>query len=953
MTRKSFANIKAETVARDLRGLLAGDVLFDDLSRAMYATAADIHRIQPLGVVAPRDAADVVKLVRYAAEQGIPLTARGGGSALSGQTLGAGIMVDFRRHMRRVCEVNPEEKWVRVQPGVFRTELARALKPYGLQFPPDPSSGDFCSLGGMIANNSSGPQSVKYGSTKDYLLSLDLVLADGCTAVADGGPQEAQGPLGKLAAQVNEALAGQEDVIRGNWPQAKKNSSGYLLPEALSDGRPNLRQLLAASEGTLALITEAKLALVPIQPHVATGLLYFRDRRTAAEAIEPLLALKPVALELLDHTLLRVVREVYPELRPLLPESCVCALLVEFESQDQDEPGERVSQSEHLVVQELGLATATRPAFDAADRDRLWAVRRAAMPLANRLPGKQQAVVFIEDPAVMPPRLPELLDGLDAIFADHGVEASIVGHAGSGNIHVRPIMDLRQADDVRKVESIAEANCELLKSLKGSLSGEHGDGLCATPFLPRMYGPAYPLFERVKAIFDPQGILNPGKIVGEEGRKVTDDLRFGYGYRTVRTGSALDREQLVLAAEKCHGCGTCQFFCPMARELGTEPATARAKAALLREVIHGNLDRSVLDSAELKEIMDLCINCKLCLQDCPTGINVPDLILWARAHYVQAHGQTWQNRLLADTRRAGALGRAVAPLANATTRLGPVRWLMEKAIGLSRERRLPKFSRESFQPKGIPPGATARGKVAYFAGCFAKYHDPGGEGASTVAILERHGFEVVMPELNCCGAAQATVGSLGPAIKAAKENVKRLKQLVDEGYQIVASAATCSLMLKLEYPELVESEEARIVSEHTYDIHEFLLDLHERGELDVDFGPLTTKLAYHSPCHLTAQGLAEAPVKLLKLIPGIVVPQIEDSCCGIAGTFGMKAQNFELSMRIGRPLFEQLQATGADLVVSPCGTCKIQIEQATGLPVVHTMDVLQRAYEVAEHLAGA
>ncbi|MFQ6130929.1 MAG: anaerobic glycerol-3-phosphate dehydrogenase subunit C [Armatimonadota bacterium] len=944
---ESSAKHDRDVVARHLLDLLDGDVLFDDLTRAIYSTAADIHRIWPLGVVAPKGAEDVVRLVQYAAEQQIPLTARGGGSALSGQTVGEGIIVDFRRHMRRVCQVDPGEKWVRVQPGAFRTELSRVLAPYGLQFPPDPSSTDFCSIGGMIANNSSGPQSVKYGSTKDYLLSLDLVLADSSTAVADGGQQQAEGPLAGLAAQVRDALVGREQAIQANWPQVKKNSSGYLLPETLNAGEVDLRQLMAASEGTLALITEAKLSLVPVQPHVAAGILHFPSRRAAAEAIEPLLELEPVGLELMDATLIRVIREVNPELRPLLPEECRCALLVEFESQEQDEPREQLARAEQLASKELGLATGMQPAFGAAERDRLWAVRRAAMPLVNRLPGKLQAVVFIEDPAVMPERLPELTDGLEAIFADHGVEASILGHAGSGNIHVRPIMDLRKPEDVRKVESIAEANCELLKSLNGSLSGEHGDGLCATPFLPRMFGEAYPLFERIKETFDPEGILNPGKIVGEPGRKVTDDLRFGYDYRTVPTNSAFDREKLAVEAEKCHGCGTCQFYCPMARELAAEPATARAKAALLREVIRGNLDTSALESPEFKQIMDLCFNCKLCLQECPTGINVPDLALRARAHYVQAHGQTLQNRLLADSRRAGAVGKTLAPLSNAAARIGPLRWLMDKAAGLSSERELPAFNRERFGPKGLPPGATPRGKVAYFAGCFANYHDPGGEGACTVAILERHGFEVVVPDLRCCGAAQVTVGSLGPAIEAAEENISKLKQLVDKGHQVVSSASTCSLMLKLEYPELLETDDARLVSENTHDVHAFLLDLHERGELDTRFGPLGTKLAYHSPCHLTAQGLAEAPVRLLELIPDLTVPEIEDTCCGIAGTFGMKSQHFELSMRIGRPLFEQLKATGADLVVSPCGTCKMQIEQATGLPVVHTLEILQRSYEVA------
>ncbi len=932
----------ADKIRRHLTALLDGDVLFDDLSRAMYATDASIYRIPPLGVVAPRHAEDVVRLVRYVAENRVPLTARGGASGLAGQTVGPGIIIDFRRHFRQVLQVNRDECWVRVQPGVFRTELNRALHVYGLQFGPDPSSTDFCTIGGMIANNAAGPHTIRFGATKDHLLSLDLVLADGSLVTADGRP-DPEPPLAEPLANVRLGLEGRPRAIGDNWPEVNKNSSGYLLQDAWRDGQLDARRLIAASEGTLALVTEARLNLVPVQPHVVGGLLYFGSRRAAAQAIQPLLRLDPAVLEILDDSLMRVVRDVYPQLGHLLPEGCRAALMVEFEG-DEEHARAQLAGAEDLVLRQLDLATGARPATDLDELERLRAVRRAASPLVNRLPGGRQAVVFIEDPAVRPERLTDLVEGLERIFGDHGVEATIVGHAGNGNIHVRPILDLRDPDDVRRAESIADANCDLLKSLRGTLSAEHGDGLCRSPFLPRMFGEAYELFVDVKRAFDPDGILNPGKIIAEPGASITDHLRFGYDYRTVPTGGDMDRPRLVLEAEKCHGCGTCQFYCPMAAEVVGEAATARAKAALLREIIHGHLDADLLKSAEVKQVMDLCLNCKLCLTECPTGVDVPSLALRARAEYVRAHGQTRQNEIIADSQRAGGLGKCLAPLVNLGGRLPPLRWAMERAIGLDRRRRLPAFRRGRFGPRGVPAGTPARGRLVYFAGCFANFNDPRGEGQATVDILERHGYEVIIPELRCCGAALATVGSLDDAIAAARENVAILEPLVADGYEIVASASTCGLMLRIEYPDLVESDAARRVAQQARDIHELLLGLHERGELDTGFGPIRERIAYHSPCHLTAQGLAEAPVRLLELVPGLTVPRIEDHCCGIAGTFGMKTQNFDLSMRIGRHLFEELKRTGADLVVSPCGTCNIQIRQGTGLPVVHTVEILQRAY---------
>ncbi|MGD8237173.1 MAG: anaerobic glycerol-3-phosphate dehydrogenase subunit C [Armatimonadota bacterium] len=936
-------DIQAEGVAADLGDVLGGDVLFDDFSRAIYSTAACIYRIRPLGVVAPRDGEDVAKLVAYAADKGIPLTARGGGSGLSGQTVGSGIIVDLARYMNRIVSLDPVSQTVRVQPGIFLTRLNKALAEYGLFFPPDPSSADFCALGGMIANNAGGARTVKYGATKDYVAELDVVLASGESARVRGPGVSADGPLGEITEAVRRLLTTHRDTIRANWPEVNKNSSGYNLPETLAGGDVDLRKLIVGSEGTLALVTEASLEVRPLPPAVGAGLLYFRSRVDAARGIAPILELAPSSVELLDETFVQIVRETNRELRPLLPEDCAAALLVEFTGESQ-EVMDGLQASERQIVRDMGLATGMESAFGHEQRERLWALRRAAGPLVNRVPGARQAVVVIEDVAVLPERLPALVDGLEQILARHDVGGTIIGHAGNGNVHVRPILDLREADDVRRMEDIAGETCELVASLKGTLAAEHGDGLSRTPYLGRMFGDAYELFVEIKRIFDPEGILNPGKIVGD-GSGVADNLRLGRDYSLTVTETRFDDERLREVVEKCHGCGTCQHYCPVWRTLGTEEATGRAKANLVREILLGDLGPEALTDERLKRIMDLCVDCKLCMTECPTAVDIATVCEQAKAEYVAARGQDPRAESLARADNLGRLGRAFAPISNVALQLRPVRWAMEAFMGVDRRRVLPPFHR------GMRTTAheldTEAKQVVYYAGCYAMYNDPVAEGQATIEVLERNGFQVHVPPLRCCGAALVSIGSSDAVAKDAAWNVGALKEYVDGGCTVVASAATCGLMVKHGYLHLVPGDATEAVAAKTLDVHELLLDLHEKGELDVDLGPVPRRVAYHAPCHLRAQGIGEAPLRLLRLIPELVIPDIEDSCCGIAGTFGMKREHFDLSMRMGEPLFSEIAQARPDVVATPCGTCAIQIRQGNGLPVTHPMELLRDAYRAA------
>lgn len=955
---RSFTEAQRQAIERDLRRLVEGEVLFDEISRVLYASSACIYEIPPLGVVLPRHAEDVVAVMRYAHERDIPVIPRGAASGVAGQAIGWGLVLDFTKHMNRLLEVHPRENFVQVQPGLVLERLNEALRPYGKFFPPDPSSGRFCTLGGMIATNAAGIHSLKYGTTKDYVLGLDVVLANGERVwLADEGDPLFQRLTGTHP-QVVSLVEGLRHLLQTHWerieaqrPKVNKSSSGYNLWEALEGERVRLTRLLAGSEGTLALFVEARLAIRDAPRFRSVALLSFASLEALGEAVERALGFGPSGVEMIDRTLLEELRRLEHPAVGFLPSEVEAALIVEFDGDDEEEVRSLTRRLVERLLREEGLAVEGHFAFDPKEQERLLAVRKASVPILYRASGRRKPLSFVEDGTVAPEHLPAYLRGLRQILGKHGVHAAIIGHAGNGNLHVRPFLDLQDPEDLRKVEAIAEEVAALLKTLGGSLSGEHGDGLVRTPLLPKMFGDLYPLLGAIKRLFDPKGLLNPGKIVlhPEAPLRITEFLRYGAEYRRVPTGTPFDEPLWAEEIEKCHGCGTCRDYCPVFLATGDEAATARAKANLLRAVIRGDLPPSILLTEGFKAVMDLCVNCRLCLTECPTQVNIPDLCIQARGYYVAHRGQTLQNRILAEAQRTSRLGSLAAPWANAAHRFIPLRRLMEKSIGLDQRRCLPLFQRPAFLTYSSPDGWLARHRVLYFPGCFASFSDPQGEAWATVEVLERNGcFVLTPPGLRCCGVAKVTVGSLEEARDDAERNVRILLPWLEEGFLIVASAASCGLALKQDYPHLLGTSEARRVAENTWDVHEFLLMLKRRGELNTRFGPVPLCITYHAPCHLRAQGVGDAPLELLRQVPALEIREIRDSCCGIAGTFGMKHQNFDLAMRMGSPLFQEIRRAQVEKVLSGCGTCKIQIEQGTGVETWHPIRILRDAYRAGE-----
>jgi FAD/FMN-containing dehydrogenase/Fe-S oxidoreductase len=941
----------AAAVASDLKRLVEGEIRFDSIHRTLYSTAACIYQILPLGAVVPRHEADVLAVVDYARRHHIPITARGAGSGLAGQTLGRGIIIDFSKYFRRITDIDRERGTVRVQPGVIRAQLNRVLRRHGMQFAPDPSSSAFCTLGGMLANNAGGSYTVRHGSTRQNTLALRVALADASvieTRPIDHGPgangSDAGGdPVARLSEGLRSIVEAHRPLI-GTWtPRTRRNSSGYALLEAV-DGQVDLAKLIVGSEGTLGLVLDATLRVVPLPRARATALVLFDDLQKSGAAVVEILRSRPSAVELLDRTFVDVVRDASPSVAASLPQGTEAILIVEIEGDEPLEVDARMTALAGRLTGRERLATEVRRSVRSEDAARIWAIRKAASPILSRREGRLRNTRFIEDAAIRPEQMADFVARLRRLLAKYELPAAIFGHAGDCNLHCNPLMNPRDPRDLEIMEAIAVEFVDLVVGMGGSLSGEHGDGRLRTPYLRRAYGPLVDLFANVKRLFDPDNLMNPGIKAHDGVSRLTDDLRYGARYRRVATSTGLDDPAWQREIEKCHGCGACQDYCPVAVETRDEAATARAKANLLRAVLSGSLEPGVIATDAFKSVMDLCVNCRLCHSECPTAIDIPGMAIMAKEVYVRSRGKRTADRLLTANQSLLRMGAMAAPLANPALKSPLVRRAMAALTGVSADRVLHPFAARPLVPQ-VPATDTGDRRVVYFHGCFGGYQDLEGEGRAAVELLEGLGCTVAIPPQECCGIAAITHGHLDDVRPSAERNVATLTDFVRRGYTVLYSAPSCGLALAEDYPRLLGTPQSEVLARHLQDVHAFVLNLLEEDpRTRARLKPVPLRVTYHNPCHLQARGMGDEAVRLLRMVPGVEVVSIgEDHCCGIAGTFGMKERNFDLSMRMGRPLFENIQRTGVGVVATGCGTCKIQIEQGSRLPVVHPVAVVRDA----------
>jgi FAD/FMN-containing dehydrogenase/Fe-S oxidoreductase len=955
-----------ERIRDDLKGFIQGELLFDPLSRALYSTDASIFQVEPAGVVVPRHEEDVRALVAYAAEHRIPLIARGAGSGVAGEALGRGLVVDLSRYLRAVLDV--KEDTVRVQPGVTCRELNARLAEVGRRFAPDPASAAQCTVGGMLATNASGARAMRHGYTRDHVLALRIVLDTAMVTAVGQEPLSSatqDGPAGHLqdiVTAVAVLLEENAELICRCRPRTPFNRCGFLLHDVTGGGRLDLARLLVGSEGTLGLFTEATLRTLPLPGGRAAVLLGCPSQESALRAAQVALATAPAACELIDRRLLELARgSEAASVAALVPAGAEAVLLVEHEA---DSPSEAQAGAADLLarLREDRLTVHSVAAHAPEEIERLWHLRAVALPTLYGLRSGPRPVAFVEDVGVPPEALAPYLHRVQQILKAHETTASFLVHAGTGQVHTRPFLDLDRPEDRSKLSILSEEIHTLALDLGGTVSTQHGTGLARTPWVARQYGPLYPVFRQLKAIFDPRGLFNPGKIVDPDPTLPVWPLR-----RAARTEPAVRLLQWQPGevhgdVGTCNGCGACrtsapgQRMCPIFRATHAEAAAPRAKANLLRHLLEDEPDRPPLSADEVREVADLCVNCKMCALECPAHVNIPKLMLEAKAANVAEHGLDRKDWFFARAEGFARWGSAFALLVNFGLGSRAVRWLLEKLFGLSRRRRLPRFALRPFLRLARRRGwtrrqATDKPRVAYFVDVFANYNDPQ-IAEAVVAVLQHNEVEVyVPPGQRGCGMAALAHGDTEAAREIAQQNLRVLADVAREGWPIVCSEPTAALMLRHDYLDLLDDPDARLVADRTVELTAYLWALHQEGRLRTDFRPLPLVLGHHVPCHLKALGQPPAGPDLLELIPEMRVRRIDVSCSGMAGTYGLRAQNLESSLAAGGPMLAELAQPDVRHGATECSTCRLQMEDAGGKRTLHPVQYLALAYGLLPDVA--
>lgn len=968
-------------LARELAQGFEGELRFDRYSRVFYATDASNYEVEPLGVVVPMSAQDVRRAVQVAAAHGVPLTPRGGGTSLEGQTVGPGLQIDFSKYLNRILRINAEERWVEVEPGIVLEDLNRAMARLGLQFAPDVATADRACLGGMLGNNSSGARSLVYGKTVDHVLAVDLVTASGVSYRFEekSRPQleallASPSPEAALYRGVIELTRREAGRVVRIFPKILRRVSGYNLDEMLRglraagyDDLPewpgevaprarlpqgfNLARLVVGSEGTLGVVERARLNLVERPEATALLVGHFSSLEEALEANLALLQeSSPSALELMDAMLLGLARR-QPEMSRSLfwMEGEPGAVLVaEFSGSRAEVPD--MLEGAAALLRRRGLGYAHVPARDAATIAAVWKVRKAGLPLLMGLPGRRKPVAFVEDTAVPPARLLEYVRRFDRLMAAHGTRCAYYAHASVGCLHIRPLLDLKSAEDVARMKAIAADVVELVMEFGGALSGEHGDGKAHSMWHPRLFGPElYQAFRELKALFDPRGIMNPGTIV--DAPDMTENLRFGPSYRVQLPTLELDWSQqggFDEAVELCNGAGVCRktssgTMCPSYMVTLEEEHSTRGRANALRAALSGRLPRSELTSPRMYQVLDLCLECKGCKSECPSNVDMARIKLEFLAQYHKVHPPSLRTRLFAHVEGLNRLGCATAPLSNWLGR-SPLWPLLARLLGIDPRRRLPTFARPTFSQwwRRRPVRGQGRPQVALFVDTFAEYNHPE-VARCAVEVLEAAGYQVILAPHTCCGRPMISKGLVEPARRRARRNIELLLPLAEGGIPVVGLEPSCILSLRDEYLALVPGEATRKVASVCLTFEELL------AGRDLPLRPRPGPILVHGHCHQKALVGSAPTLELLRRLPGAEVREVDSGCCGMAGAFGYEAEHYEISEAIGRrrliPAARQAAQEGATVVAA--GTsCRQQLADLARVRALHPAEILAQSLEV-------
>ncbi len=945
-------------IEAELKKSVEGDIHFDKYSRLLYSTDASIYQIEPIGVVVPRHKRDVHAVIEVANRLGVSVLSRGGGTSLAGQAVGHSIVLDFSKYMQNVLEVNQDEMWCRVEPGLVQDELNAHVRGVGLQFGPDTSTSNRATIGGMIGNNSSGAHSLTYGKTLDHVIELTVLLADGSEVVLkDLSPAEVERKSktdtieGRVYCEVFRLAQQHKSEILARYPKIMRRVSGYNLDEFIKPQPFNLARMIVGSEGTLATIVEAKMRLVPKPKWTAMDVIHFHDDIEALECAQVVLQTKPYALESTDKMILNLARGNIEQSRKLgfvqgTPDSL---LMVEYAGESEAEVKAQVEKLEDLRKREK-IGYAATLAFKPEEVKAIWGVRKAGLGLLLGTKGDKKPIAFVEDTAVSPEKLPEFIRRFREVVARHDTVAGYYGHCSVGCMHIRPLINLKEESERGKMVSIANAISDLVLEFNGSMSGEHGDGLARSHFNAKLFGPAlYDAFRQVKRAFDPKNLMNPGKIV--DAPAMTESLKISPQYKTWEPRTTLDfAEQggFARAVEMCSGMGECRkkldgTMCPSYMGTLDEEHSTRGRANALRSVISGLVPKEEFTGKRLYDVMDLCLECKACKAECPSNVDMAKLKYEFLDHYHRANGLPLRNRMFGAIETLNRLGSALTPVSNWLANSAPNRWLMEIFTGIDRRRPLPRFASETFEDwfrQHKVEGDGANGDVVLFHDTFNNYNTPNVAIAAT-RFLEKSGYRVLLVDKKCCGRPMISKGMLSQAKENAAWNVEKLASFAEKGTPIVGLEPSCLLTLRDEYPEFIRTDAAKKVAANSFLLEEFVMREVNAGRIKFNSSAKGKKALLHGHCHQKAL-VGTAPTVAMLKAAGYEVSEVDSGCCGMAGSFGFEKEHYDLSIKIGnRRLAPAVIAASDDVeIVAPGISCRQQIEHLAQRKGKHPAELL-------------
>ncbi len=967
-------NNKLHQLAKEFEG----EILYDKLSRIIYSTDASAYKEEPIGVAYPKTNDDIKKLISFASANAITLIPRATGTSLAGQVVGKGLVVDITRYLNKIIELNIEEKWVVVQSGVVLEELNKFLAPHGLFFGPETSTANRCTIGGMLGNNACGLHSLVYGSTRDHTLSVKTILSDGSEAefgVLTKEEFEEKCQLtnleGKIYSEINDILSNpvnQYEIIN-YFPdlELKRRNTGYAIDLLMqstcfvnSSEKFNMSKLLAGSEGTLAFTTEIKLNLINLPPKdKAVVCVHFAELEQAFNANLIALKYKPMAVELMDKTMLDCTKGNIEQAknRFFVKDNPEAILIIEFAAENIAEINDTIEKMEAEMKREnFGYHF---PVVYGNNIKKVWNLRKAGLGVLSNVPGDAKPVSVLEDTAVSVKKWPLYMRDFKKLLAKYNLNCVYHAHIGTGELHLRPMLNLKNKKDVELFHLIALETAKLVKHYKGSLSGEHGDGRLRGEFISIMVGEHnFKLMHQVKEVWDPNNIFNAEKIINTP--KMNTSLRFAVGSKTREIETIFDFEAsqgIIRAAEKCNGSADCRksaemggTMCPSFQATRDEKNVTRARANVLREFLSNSTKENPFDHQEIYEILDLCLSCKACKSECPSSVDIAKMKAEFLQHYYDAHGIPLRSRMIAEIPRINKLGSVFPAITNFFMRAPFFSNLLKKQLNIAAERDFPLLAKQSLlkwakKNRYTAPLKQATQNVYLFCDEFTNFNDPE-IGIKTIRLLTKLGYQVLIPKHIESGRSDISKGLIRKAQKIAAQNVELLSKIVSEKTPLIGIEPSAILTFRDEYPELLRAEQqekAKILAANTFTIEEFIANEIEKGNIKKEaFTKEIKNIKLHGHCQQKAIASTN-PTKIILSFPeNYSVEEIPSGCCGMAGSFGFEKEHYKTSMNIGElVLFPAIRNTSNDTIIAAAGTsCRHQIKDGTQRTALHPVEIL-------------